>query len=137
VADLPIVDYLVLGERPHLRASTCADCGARFLDRRNACGSCGGRSLGIEELSTTGTVRSFTVVYRAAPGVPAPFASALVELDGGGFVRSNVVTEDTPDPDALGCGMRVEMVTYEAAVDGAGNRAIAFGFAPMGGEFVG
>ena len=40
--EIPLVDYLVLGDEPHLRASECTACGARFFDRRNACASCGG-----------------------------------------------------------------------------------------------
>ena len=37
---VPFVDYLVLGDSPHLVAHECTNCGARFFDRRNACASC-------------------------------------------------------------------------------------------------
>ena len=30
---IPLVDYLRLGQRPHLRANECTNCGARFFDR--------------------------------------------------------------------------------------------------------
>ena len=33
---LPIVDYLKLGDDPHLLANECTTCGARYFDRRNA-----------------------------------------------------------------------------------------------------
>jgi len=33
-------DYLVLGDDPHLVASECTECGARYFDRRNACANC-------------------------------------------------------------------------------------------------
>ena len=36
---VPLVDYLVLGDDPHLVANECTACGARFFDRRNACAS--------------------------------------------------------------------------------------------------
>ena len=39
---IPLVDYLALGDEPHLVAHQCTSCGARFFDRRNACASCGG-----------------------------------------------------------------------------------------------
>ena len=39
---IPFVDYLVLGDDPHLVANECTACGARFFDRRNACASCSG-----------------------------------------------------------------------------------------------
>ena len=38
---LPIVDYLQIGDDPHLVANECTDCGARYFDRRNACAKCG------------------------------------------------------------------------------------------------
>ena len=39
---IPLVDYLVVGDDPHLVANECTACGARFFDRRNACASCSG-----------------------------------------------------------------------------------------------
>ena len=39
---VPLVDYLVLGGSPHLRAHECTACGARYFDRRNGCASCFG-----------------------------------------------------------------------------------------------
>ena len=39
---IPLVDYLVLGDEPHLVANECTSCGARFFDRRNACAACFG-----------------------------------------------------------------------------------------------
>ena len=39
---IPLVDYLVLGDPPHLVAHECTTCGARYFGRRNACASCFG-----------------------------------------------------------------------------------------------
>ena len=39
---IPLVDYLELGDDPHLVANECTSCGARFFDRRNACAACEG-----------------------------------------------------------------------------------------------
>ena len=39
-AKIAMVDYLVLGDDPHLVANECTSCGARYFDRRNACASC-------------------------------------------------------------------------------------------------
>ena len=33
---VPLVDYLVLGDSPHLVANQCDACGARYFDHRNA-----------------------------------------------------------------------------------------------------
>ena len=64
---MSVVDYLVLGDEPHLEANACTSCGALFFDRRNACARCGKQEFQSKALATTGTVRSFTIVHRAAP----------------------------------------------------------------------
>jgi uncharacterized protein len=42
---IPHVDYLVLGDRPHLVANECSACKARYFDRRNAVIDCDGTSV--------------------------------------------------------------------------------------------
>jgi uncharacterized OB-fold protein len=39
-SQIPFVEYLRLGDAPHLVAHECTSCGARYLDRRNACAAC-------------------------------------------------------------------------------------------------
>jgi len=124
-----MVDYLVLEDAPHLVANTCTSCGAQYFDRRNACARCGKREFTRASLGNTGKVRSFSIVHRAAPGVPAPFVSAVVDLDGGGQVKSNVINVE-PTPDNVKLGMKVRLATFVAGRDGVGNEAIGFGFEP-------
>ena len=131
---VPIVDYLVLdGESPRLTARECTKCGALYFDRRNACASCSGREFGSRTLGNEGVVRSFTIVHRAAPGVPAPFASAVIDLDGGGKVKGNIVGVD-PTPDNIELGMPVRLTTFVVGTDDHGTEAVAFGFEPAGGQ---
>ena len=55
---IPIVDYLVLDDGdPHLVAQECANCSARFFDRRNACASCFASEFSTVPVPTEGTVR--------------------------------------------------------------------------------
>jgi uncharacterized OB-fold protein len=127
---LAMVDYLVLDDGPpHLVANACTECGALFYDRRNACARCGRQSFTKRALATTGTLRSFTIVHRAAPGVPTPYVSAIVDLDGGGVVKSNLVDVEA-DPVSLGLGMPLHLATFVAGTDAQGTEAVAFGFAP-------
>lgn len=128
-AQIPLVDYLVLGDDPHLVANECTSCGARFFDRRNACASCGGRQFVPARVSTTGEVRAFTIVAFAAPGIPVPFVAALVDCDGTS-VRANLV-EVEPDPDHVALGMKVRLTTVPVGTDDAGTEAVGFGFAPI------
>lgn len=127
---IPMVDYLALdGDEPRLVAKACENCGALYLDRRNACARCGKTTFGTKALSPSGTVRAFTIVQRAAPGVPTPYVSAVIDLDGGGVVKANLVDVE-PVPDKVRLGMPVRMKTFTAASDDDGNEAVAFGYAP-------
>jgi len=127
---VPIVDYLVLDEgAPYLVANRCDDCGALYFDRRNACGKCSGRSFSKQRLTDDGTVRSFTIVHRAAPGVPTPYVSAIVDLSGGGVVKANLLNVE-PHPDHVQLGMKVRLTTTVAGVDDEGTEAIQFGYEP-------
>lgn len=128
-AQVPLVDYLVLDDAPHLRAHECTSCGARFFDRRNACASCGGTSFTTADLPTEGEVRAFTIVTFAAPGVPVPFVSAVVDL-GGTSARGNIINIE-PTPDNVSLGMKVRLATYSLGADDNGTEAIGFGFEPI------
>jgi uncharacterized protein len=127
---IPIVNYLVLDDGPpHLVAQQCSQCGARYLANRLACAHCGKREFTPKVLSATGEVGSFTIVYRAAPGVQTPYVSALVDLDDGTTVKANVVGCPA-DPAVVSLHMRVRLTTFEAGADAEGVTAIAFGFEP-------
>ena len=127
---IPLVDYLVLDDgAPHLVANACGECGALYFDRRVACAKCGKTEFGKKKLGTEGRVRAFTIVHRAAPGIPAPYVSAIVDLEGGGVVKSNIL-ETEPTPDHVKLGMPVRLTTYPIGSDDNGTEAVAFGFAP-------
>ena len=130
---MPMVDYLVLEPNggAHLEANRCTNCSALFFDRRNACASCGKQEFKKVALATTGFLRSYTIVYRAAKNVPSPYISAVVELDGGGVIKTNLVDVPT-DPDVINLGGPVRLVTYVADTDDDGTAAVAFGFTQDG-----
>lgn len=125
---IPLVDYLVLGDTPHLTANECAGCGARFFDRRNACASCSGTEFNTVAIETSGEVKAFTIVTFAAPGVPVPFVSAIVDC-GGTSVRGNVINVEA-SPEQVSLGMKVALATYTIGTDDNGTEAIGFGFTP-------
>jgi len=131
---IPIVDYLVLDDGPpHLVAQESTETGALYFDRRNADAQSGKPGFRPRELATTGTVRTFTIVHRAAPGVPTPYVSAVVDIDGGGVVKTNLVNLQ-PDPDHVRFGMPVRLATYVVGTDDEGTEAVAFGFEPVEGS---
>ena len=128
-SQIPLVDYLVLGDSPHLVAQECTACGARYFDRRNACAGCFATDFRQVDIATTGEVRTFTIVAYAAPGIPVPFVSAVIDCEGTS-VRANLI-EVEADPDHVSTGMKVELATYSLGVDDNGTEAIGFGFRPV------
>jgi len=128
-AAVPLVEYLVLGDEPHLVAHQCTGCGARYFDRRNACAGCFATDFTPVDVSTEGVVRTFTIVSFAAPGIPVPFVSAIVDC-GGTSVRGNVVNVE-PDADHVTLGMKVRLVTSPIGTDQEGTEAVGFGFEPI------
>ena len=128
---VPLVDYLVLEENPHLVANECTSCNARFFDRRNACASCECTDFRPADVATTGEVRAFTIVSFAAPGVPVPYVAALVDCEGTS-VRANLINVE-PDPEHVTLGMKVRLSTTLIGTDDNGTEAIGFGFEPVGG----
>jgi uncharacterized OB-fold protein len=127
---IPLVDYLVLnGDRPHLVAQECVNCGARYFDRRNACAKCFATEFKTVPIATEGTVRAFTIVAFAAPGIPTPFVAAVVDCDGT-QVRANLINVE-PDPEHVFDGMKVRLATQPIGADSEGTEAVGFGFEPV------
>ena len=76
-----------------------------------------------------GELRAFTIVHRASPGVTVPYISGIVDLDGGGVVKANIIGID-PEPGNLTLGMKVSLTTFPIGTDAAGTEAVAFGYKP-------
>jgi uncharacterized OB-fold protein len=128
-ACVPLVDYLVLGDEPHLCARQCTSCAARFFDRRNACAACGGTDFDIVALPTEGELRSFSIVTFASPGVRVPFVAGIVDL-AGTSARGNVINVEA-SPEHVTLGMKVKLATFSLGADDNGIEAIGFGFEPV------
>jgi uncharacterized OB-fold protein len=129
VTRIPLVDYLVLDDGPpHLVAHECKSCGARYFDRRNACASCFGTDFTTVDIPTEGTLRTFTIVAFAAPGVEVPFVSGVIDCDGTS-VRGNLVNVE-PDAEHVQTGMKLRLTTYSLGTDDHGTEAISFAFEP-------
>jgi uncharacterized OB-fold protein len=127
---VPLVDYLVLDDPPHLVAQECTACRARFFGRRNACASCSGTAFEPVDVAPTGHLRTYTIVAFGAPGVEVPYVAGVVDCDGTS-VRGNVVGLDPPTPEKLRLGMPLRLTTFVTDRDDEGTEAIGFGFEPL------
>ena len=131
---LPVVDFLKIPDAgdPYLEGHRCSVCGAIFLGARDTCGKCATRgSLEPTKLSNQGTLYSYSIVFRSFPGIETPYVSAIVDLDGGGTVKGNLVDVE-PDPQKIPFGMPIEVVYRDALgrKDKDGNSYLSYFFKP-------
>lgn len=131
---LPVVDFLKLteGGDPYLEGHKCKACDAIYLGERSICSKCGARGeIDPVKLSNTGTLYVYSIVHRSFPGIEVPYISAIVDLDGGGTVKGNLIGVD-PDPEKIEFGMPVEVVYKDALgrKDKDGNSYTSYFFQP-------
>lgn len=131
---LPAVGYLQIPDDgdPYLQGSRCMNCGATFLGDREHCSKCGARRRmqGVR-LANRGELYSYCIVHRSFPGIDVPYVSAIVDLDGGGTVKGNLINVE-PDPAKIHFGMAVDVVYKDALGrrDRDGNAYLAYFFQP-------
>lgn len=90
-----------------LRLACCCGCGHRFMPGAPCCPRCWSDELRLEPASGRGEVFSFAVYRRTYhPAIPAPYIVALIQLDEGPRMVSNIVG---CEPEAVEIGMPVEV----------------------------
>lgn len=105
--------------RGQLEIQRCDDCRSFIFYPRAMCPSCGSRKLTWTPVSGRGRIYSLTIVHRPTSNAfkaDAPYVVALVELDEGCRLMSNIVGVE-PDPARVRIGMAVEVV-YDRVTDG-------------------
>ena len=131
---LPVVDFLKIPEQgdPYLEGHKCKKCSAVFLGERAVCAKCGERgSLEPTKLSNQGNLYVYSIVHRSFPGIDVPYVSAIVDLEGGGTVKGNLINVEA-DPEKIEFGMPVEVVFKDALgrKDREGNSYLSYFFQP-------
>jgi uncharacterized OB-fold protein len=131
---LPVVPFLKIpdGGEPYLEGCVCQRCEATFLAPRTVCSKCGARDqLATKRLSNQGTLYAYSIVHRSFPGVEVPYVSAIVDLEGGGSIKGNLVNVE-PNPKKIAFGMPVEVVYKDALgrKDADGNAYLSYFFQP-------
>jgi uncharacterized OB-fold protein len=131
---LPVVEFLKIPKEgvPYLEGHKCKACAAVFLGKRSVCSKCGARDR-IEpvRLADRGRLYVYSIVHRTFPGIEVPYVSAVVDLDGGGTVKGNLIGID-PDPAKIKMGMPVRVVFKDALgrKDKQGNSYLSYFFEP-------
>ncbi|MFL2635610.1 MAG: Zn-ribbon domain-containing OB-fold protein [Tepidiformaceae bacterium] len=108
-------DFWDGAKREELRLQKCDACSAVIFPPRPFCPSCSTREVSSFTASGRARLYSYVINERPAPGFEAPYAIAIVELDEGPRMMTNIINcEQTPE--ALVLDMPLE-VTFEPITD--------------------
>ena len=96
----------------------CKSCDKTYFYPRDLCPMCFSRNTDWIKTDGKGTLHTFAIVHRGPTPAfrdKAPYVTAVVELQGGARMPTNLVEID-PDPAVIKCGMALE-VTFEKLDD--------------------
>jgi uncharacterized OB-fold protein len=98
-----------------LRLQRCDACANVYFPPRPFCPACASRKVSVFKASGKAKLYSYVIHHRPVPGFVPPYAIAVVELDEGPRMMSNIV--DCPQtPEALELDMKLE-VAFEKLDD--------------------
>ena len=94
-----------------LRLQRCQACEKVYFPPRPFCPTCGSREVAVLAASGRASLHSYVINHRAMPnsGFEAPYAIAVVELEEGPRMMTNIV-ECPQTPEALVLDMSLEVV---------------------------
>lgn len=96
-----------------MQIQRCEECGIYAYYPVYICPECASRKLAWTPVSGRGTIHTFTVAAKSSFDVDGPLIVALVELEEGAMMVSNI---RAASPEALSIGSPVHL-TYEQASD--------------------
>ena len=93
----------------------CDDCSKVYFPPRPFCPACASRNVSVTPASGKGFLYSYVIHHRPVPGFTPPYAIAVVELNEGPRMMTNIV-ECPQTPEALQLDMKLEVV-FEPQTD--------------------
>ena len=96
-------------KRHELWLPYCPSCKEHFFYPRPFCPRCFSFEVEWKQASGRGTLYTYSIQYRPqAPGFTPPYVTAIVQLEEGPRLMTNLVGLD-PDPEKIRCDMPVEV----------------------------
>ena len=92
-----------------LRLQRCDACAHVYFPPRPFCPQCGGREVSVQRASGRAALYSYVIHHRAAPGFVPPYSIAVVQLEEGPRMMTNIV-DIAQAPEALQLDMPLEVV---------------------------
>ena len=99
-----------------LRLQQCNQCQTVYFPPRPFCPNCGSRSVSVIVASGRGRLLSYVINHRPHPAFEGPYAIAIVGLEEGVTMMSNILQVDQT-PEALILDMPLQVV-FRACRDG-------------------
>lgn len=106
----PETEHFWVGARTgELRLQRCDECDHTYFPPRPFCPACASKSVSVFTATGKGRLYSYVINQREHPAFDGPYSIAIVELDEGPRMMTNVVNvEQTPE--ALVLDMSLEVV---------------------------
>lgn len=95
-----------------LRLQRCDMCSKVYFPPRPFCPACASREVSVFAASGRGILWSYVIHHRKVPGFTPPYAIAVVQLDEGPRLMSNII-DCAQTPEALQLDMRLEVAFHE------------------------
>jgi uncharacterized OB-fold protein len=92
-----------------LRLQKCAACNHVYFPPRPFCPQCASSDVSVLRASGRATLHSYVIHHRPAPGFVPPYSIAVVELEEGPRMMTNIV-QVPQTPEALRLDMPLEVV---------------------------
>jgi hypothetical protein len=109
-APTPETKYFWEGTRAgELRLQRCNECSKAYFPPRPFCPKCGSRKVEVFKASGRGSLHSYVIHHRPTPGFTPPYSIAVVELEEGPRMMTNIVGVPQT-PEALQLDMKVKAV---------------------------
>lgn len=97
----------------NMQIQRCEDCGVYAFYPVYICPECASRKVAWTPVSGRGAIHTFTVAAKSSFEIEGPLVVALIELEEGAMMVSNIKTS-TPDTLSIGSPVRL---TYEKVSD--------------------
>jgi uncharacterized OB-fold protein len=97
-----------------LRLHRCEACNLAYFPPRPFCPACASRDVRVFIASGKATLYSFAIHHRPVPGFTPPYAIAVVQLEEGPRLMSNIVdVEQTPEALTLDMALEVTFLRLD------------------------
>ena len=95
-----------------LRLQRCDACDQVYFPPRPFCPACASRAVSVFAASGRGVLWSYVIHHRNVPGFTPPYAIAVVQLDEGPRLMTNII-DCQQTPEALQLDMPVEVAFHK------------------------